>query len=117
MKIVVLDGYTLNPGDLSWDSLKEIGELTVYDRTPSALIPERIKDTEIVFTNKTPLDRETILAADSLKYIGVLATGLVLLEISINRTRRKNNGHHWLRENWSIYGQNRPGSWHESTCF
>lgn len=81
MKIVVLDGYTLNPGDLSWDSLKEIGELTVYDRTPSALIPERIKDTEIVFTNKTPLDRETILAADSLKYIGVLATGYNVIDI------------------------------------
>ena len=57
-KIVVLDGYTLNPGDLSWGGLENIGDLTVYERTPSDKIVERIGDAEIVFTNKTPLTKE-----------------------------------------------------------
>lgn len=74
-KIVVLDGYTENPGDLSWDSLASLGELTVYDRTPAEKIVERIGDAEIVFTNKTPVSRETLDACPSVKYIGVLATG------------------------------------------
>lgn len=63
MKLVVLDGYTENPGDLSWDALKEFGDLTVYDRTSfteSPLIAERIGDAEIIITNKTPISRETI---------------------------------------------------------
>ena len=63
MKIVVLDGYTENPGDLSWDPLKEAGELEVYDRTSyteSPLIAERIGDADIVVTNKTPISRETL---------------------------------------------------------
>ena len=63
MKLVVLDGYTENPGDLSWDALKEFGDLTVYDRTSfteSPLITERIGDAEIIITNKTPISRETI---------------------------------------------------------
>ncbi len=77
MKIVVLDGYTLNPGDLSWDALKALGDCTVYDRTSltdTAEIISRIGSAQIVFTNKTPLTRE-ILAACNVKYIGVLATG------------------------------------------
>ena len=57
MKIVVLDGYTLNPGDLSWGELEKLGELTVYDRTPEDKVLERIGDAEIVYTNKTPLTR------------------------------------------------------------
>ncbi|MGI6778450.1 MAG: D-2-hydroxyacid dehydrogenase [Acetivibrionales bacterium] len=75
MKIVVLDGYTLNPGDLTWEGLERLGELTVYDRTPEDKIHERIGDAEIVFTNKTPLTRQTLVKTPSVRYIGVLATG------------------------------------------
>jgi glycerate dehydrogenase len=75
MKIVVLDGYTLNPGDLDWNGLKELGELTVYDRTPEGEIRARIGDAEVVYTNKTPITRETLDACPSIKHIGVLATG------------------------------------------
>lgn len=75
MKIVVLDGYTLNPGDLSWDGLKTFGDLTVYDRTPAESVLERIGDAEIVYTNKTLLSRETIEKISRVKFICVLATG------------------------------------------
>lgn len=78
MKIVVLDGYTENPGDLSWDILEEFGELNVYDRTSykeSPLIAERIDDAEIVITNKTPISKETIEKCPNLKCIALLATG------------------------------------------
>lgn len=75
MKIVVLDGHTENPGDLSWEDFKELGELTVYERTKSEEILERIKDAEVVYTNKTPITGETIKACPNLKFIGVLATG------------------------------------------
>lgn len=80
MKIVVLDGYALNPGDLSWDGLKALGNLTVYPRTPGEKILERAAGAEIVYTNKTPLDKETINALDSLRFIGVLATGYNLVD-------------------------------------
>jgi len=77
MKIVVLDGYTLNPGDLNWDGVKQFGELTVYDRTGFA--PENviktIGDAEVIFTNKTPLSKAVLENVPSVKYIGVLATG------------------------------------------
>ena len=75
MKITVLDGYGLNPGDLSWEGLEELGELKVYDRTAPEEIEERAKDSEIILTNKTVLDSETIGKLPKLKYIGVLATG------------------------------------------
>ena len=75
MKIVVLDGYTLNPGDLSWDGLKKIGDVVIYDRTPSNKIVERAAGAEIVYTNKTPLNREVLNQLPALKFIGVLATG------------------------------------------
>ena len=78
MKIVVLDGYTENPGDLSWDALRELGEVTVYDRTSyeeSPLIAERIGDAEIVVINKTPISKETIDKCGNIKLIAVLATG------------------------------------------
>ena len=78
MKIVVLDGYTENPGDLSWDGLSALGELTVYDRTPvqdQAEIIRRIGDAEVVFTNKTPIDRLVIDACPHMKLISMLATG------------------------------------------
>lgn len=81
MKIVVLDGYTLNPGDLSWKELEKLGELTVYDRTPEDKVLERIGDAEIVYTNKTPLTRETFYKAPNLKWVGVLATGYNVVDI------------------------------------
>ena len=78
MKIVVLDGYTENPGDLSWDELGKLGELTVYDRTPvndEAEIIRRIGDAEVVFTNKTPISKAVIDACPGMKFISMLATG------------------------------------------
>ena len=87
MKIVVLDGYTENPGDLSWDSLGALGELTVYDRTPADKIIERIGDAEAVLTNKTPVSRQTIAACLNLKYIGVLATGYNVVDVNAAKER------------------------------
>lgn len=81
MKIVVLDGYTLNPGDLTWKGLENIGQLTVYDRTPESKIIDRIGDAEIVFTNKTPLTREIFEKAPQIRYVGVLATGYNVVDI------------------------------------
>ncbi|HIS64085.1 MAG TPA: D-2-hydroxyacid dehydrogenase [Candidatus Avoscillospira avistercoris] len=78
MKIVVLDGYTENPGDLSWGALEALGELTVYDRTSltdEAEIISRIGDAEAVYTNKTPITRHIIDACPNMGFIGVLATG------------------------------------------
>ena len=75
MKIVVLDGYTLNPGDLSWEGFEKLGDFSCYDRTENADIVSRIGDAEAVITNKTPLSAETLKACPSIKYIGVLATG------------------------------------------
>ncbi len=75
MKIVVLDGYTENPGDLSWDELGKLGDLTVYDRTADGDIVSRIGDAELVITNKTPISRDTLERCPSVRYIGVLATG------------------------------------------
>ena len=90
MKIVVLDGYTLNPGDLSWAGLEELGDLTVYDRTVfdrsnDNLIIERIGDAQIVFTNKTPLPREVLSKVPNVKYIGVLATGYNIVDIEADK--------------------------------
>jgi len=80
-KIVILDGYTENPGDLSWDGFAELGDVTVYDRTPSDLIEQRIADADIVITNKTPLTGETIKNAEKMQYIGVLATGYNVVDV------------------------------------
>lgn len=87
MKIVVLDGYTENPGDLSWSELEALGELTVYDRTAAAQIVDRIGDAEIVVINKTPISRETIAACANIKYIGVLATGYNVVDIAAAKER------------------------------
>ena len=87
MKIVILDGYTENPGDLSWDGFAALGELTVYDRTAPEDIPARVGDAEIVYTNKTPLTRETIAAAPQLRFIGVLATGYNIVDVKAARAR------------------------------
>lgn len=81
MQIVVLDGYTLNPGDLSWDGLRAMGRCTVYDRTEPDDIIARAKDAEIVFTNKTVLDRATLMSLPKLRYIGVLATGYNIVDV------------------------------------
>ncbi|MFH0761338.1 MAG: D-2-hydroxyacid dehydrogenase [Bacteroidota bacterium] len=85
MKIVVLDGFTLNPGDLSWDELDSFGEVTIYDRTPPDQIILRAAGCEIVLTNKTPLKGDTIRALPYLKYIGVLATGYNVVDIQTAR--------------------------------
>ena len=81
MKIVVLDGYTENPGDLSWSGFEALGEVTVYDRTPADKIVERIGDAEVVIMNKTPISRATMDACPNIKYIGVLATGYNVVDI------------------------------------
>ena len=78
MKIVVLDGYTENPGDLSWDELAKLGDVTVYDRTSyveDPIIAERIGDAEVVITNKTPISKQTIDKCPNMKLIAFLATG------------------------------------------
>lgn len=87
MNITVLDGYTLNPGDLDWKGLESLGNLTVYDRTPATLTVERALDSEIVITNKTVIDAKTIGSLPRLKYIGVLATGYNVVDIA-EATRR-----------------------------
>jgi glycerate dehydrogenase len=84
-KIVILDGYTLNPGDLSWEEFESLGKCTIYNRTPVDLIRERCRGAEIVITNKTPLNRETIGALPKLKYIGVIATGYNIVDVQAAR--------------------------------
>jgi len=81
MNITVLDGYTLNPGDLSWEPLKALGNVNIYDRTPKDKIAKRLKNVEIALTNKTLLICETIENLPKLKYIGVLATGYNVVDI------------------------------------
>ena len=86
MKIVVLDGYTENPGDLSWEGLEALGTLTVYDRTPGDKVIERIADAQAVYTNKTPITGETIEKCANMKFIGVLATGYNVIDIKAARS-------------------------------
>lgn len=81
MKIVVLDGYTLNPGDLSWKSIEALGDCTVYDRTSPEQTVERAKDADAVFSNKVILDEAVLSQLPKLKYIGVLATGYNVVDI------------------------------------
>lgn len=85
MKIVVLDGYTLNPGDLSWEGLQKLGDVSVYDRTDSTEIAARASDAEIVLTNKTVLDAKTLDTLPKLRYIGVLATGYNVVDLAAAR--------------------------------
>lgn len=86
-KIVILDGYTENPGDLSWAPFEALGEVTVFDRTPVDQIIPHIGSAEIVITNKTPLRRETLDACPSIRYIGVLATGYDVVDVQAARER------------------------------
>lgn len=85
MKIVILDGYAANPGDLSWDWLKAYGALTVYDRTPDELIIPRIADNEIVIINKPVITREIIEACPSVRLIALLATGYNIVDTAAAR--------------------------------
>lgn len=87
MKIVILDAFTANPGDLSWEALAALGELISHERTPAAQIVERARDAEIVLTNKTPLNAETIAALPRLRYLGVLATGHNVVDVAAARAR------------------------------
>lgn len=82
MKIVVLDGYTLNPGDLDWKALAVLGDLKVYDRTEASHIVERIGDAELILTNKTPISADTMKACKKLRYVGVLATGFNIVDVA-----------------------------------
>ena len=82
MKIVVLDGETLNPGDLTWQAVSALGEFSCFARTPSAEIIPRAQHAEIVLTNKTPLDANTLAQLPKLKYIGVLATGTNVVDLA-----------------------------------
>ena len=89
MKIVILDGYTENPGDLSWAELEKLGEVTIYDRTPyeDSEITRRIGDAEIVLTNKTPIRRAVLDACPSIRFIAVLATGFNVVDIDYAREK------------------------------
>jgi len=87
MKIVILDGYAENPGDLSWDGFAALGDLTVYDRTPADQIISRIGDAEIILTNKTPVTADTLAACPQVRYIGVLATGYNVVDVAAARER------------------------------
>ncbi|TFH02231.1 MAG: D-2-hydroxyacid dehydrogenase [Calditrichales bacterium] len=87
MKIVILDGYCLNPGDLTWVEWKELGECEIYDRTPAALVRERIHGAEIVITNKTQVNGDSIAATPELRYIGVLATGFNIVDVEAAASR------------------------------
>lgn len=87
MKIVVLDGYGLNPGDLSWGDMKALGDLTVYDRTATNELMERSAGAEVLITNKTVISAEDMAALPELKYIGVLATGYNIVDIPAAKER------------------------------
>ncbi len=82
MKIVVIEGFSLNPGDLSWEGLEALGELTVYDRSRQDQIVERCKDAEMIFTNKEPVGRDIMAQLPRLKFIGVLATGYNCVDVA-----------------------------------
>lgn len=86
-RIVVLDGHTLNPGDLSWTELEALGSCEIHDRTPAALVAERARGAAIVLTNKTVLTREQILGLPDLRYIGVLATGYNVVDVAAAREK------------------------------
>lgn len=89
MKIVVLDGHKLNPGDLSWDKIAELGDLKLYDITENKtdVISERIKDADIVLISKSPINREAIARCTKLKYIGILATGYNMIDLAAAKER------------------------------
>lgn len=83
MKIVVLDGFTLNPGDLSWDAFKELGDIVVHERTDISEIVERVGDAKHILINKTPMTREILMQLPNVEYIGVLATGYNVVDVEV----------------------------------
>lgn len=87
MKITVLDGNTINPGDLSWENFKKLGDFTVYDRTKNDEIYDRAKDSEILITNKTPITADLIERLPNLKYIGALSTGFNIIDTDFAKTK------------------------------
>lgn len=87
MRIVVLDGYCLNPGDLSWDALRAMGDVQVFDRTPESQVLERAAGATVALTNKSPFSAATLAALPDLKYIGVLATGYNIVDVAAARAR------------------------------
>lgn len=87
MKIVILDGYTLNPGDLSWEQLFQLGDCVVYDRTPEDQIVSRLQDAEICLTNKTIISKHIFAKLPRLKYVGILATGYDVVDIDAAKSR------------------------------
>lgn len=87
MKIVVLDGWTGNPGDLSWEPLERLGDCTIYDRTSPDEVIERAREAEVVLTNKVAFTRETIAQLPRLRYIGVIATGYNIIDVEAARER------------------------------
>src|SRR5687767_10517904 len=88
MKIVVLDGHTLNPGDLSWDALRKLGSCEIYERSSPEEIVSRSSSAEIVLTNKVSLNRDYMAAVPGLKYIGVTATGYNIVDVAAARERK-----------------------------
>ena len=82
MRLVILDGYTLNPGDLSWKEIESLAEVTYYDRTPAGQVAERLRDADAALTNKVPISAETFAACPKLKYVGVMATGYNIIDVA-----------------------------------
>ena len=87
MKIVIMDGHAVNPGDLSWDFLNKFGEVTVYERTPLELVAQRIGDADIVLTNKSPITEEILEACPNIKLVCVLATGYNVVDCEATKKR------------------------------
>jgi glycerate dehydrogenase len=87
LNIVVLDGYCFNPGDLSWEALKELGRCTIYDRTPKEKMIERCQEADVILTNKVSIKADDMLLLPRLKYIGVMATGYNIIDIEAAKSR------------------------------
>lgn len=86
-KIVVLEGYAVNPGDLSWEGLNKLGALTVYDRTPADQVAAHIGDAQVVYTNKVVIDAELMDRCPNMKFVGVLATGYNVVDVQAAKQR------------------------------
>ena len=85
IKLTILDGHAVNPGDLPWDFLKPYADVTVYERTPQELVEQRIDDSDAIFLNKIQITKEILSACPNLKYIGVLATGYNVIDLDAAR--------------------------------
>jgi glycerate dehydrogenase len=98
MKIVILDGHAINPGDLSWDALRSLGGLEVFDRTPENAIVSRAREAEVLLTTRTPLSAQTLMQFKQLRYVGVMFTGYDAIDLKAARERNV------LVTNVPIYG-------------